>query len=69
MKAPNLPSFFKKIQAAKFNFQPRFYNEKENKKKTLRFKRIHDSKSIKGRNKRIIFIIILLSLLAYYFLK
>ena len=69
MKAPNLPSFFKKIQTAKFNFQPRYYNEKENKKKTLRFKRIHDSKSIKGRNKRIIFIIILLSLLAYYFLK
>lgn len=69
MKAPNLPSFFKKIQAAKFNFQARYYNEKENKKKTLRFKRIHDSKSIKGRNKRIIFIIILLSLLAYYFLK
>ena len=69
MKAPNLPSFFKKIQATKFNFQPSYYNEKENKKKTLRFKRIHDSKSIKGRNKRIIFIIILLSLLAYYFLK
>ena len=69
MKAPNLPSFFKKIQTTKFNFQPRYYNEKENKKKTLRFKRIHDSKSIKGRNKRIIFIIILLSLLAYYFLK
>ena len=69
MKAPNLPSFFKKIQVTKFNFQPRYYNEKENKKKTLRFKRIHDSKSIKGRNKRIIFIIILLSLLAYYFLK
>ena len=64
MKAPNLPSFFKKIQAAKFNFQPRYYNEKENKKKTLLFKRINDSKSIKGINKRIIFIIIIISFLA-----
>ena len=35
MKAPNLPSFFKKIQAEKFNFQPRYYNEKENKKKNI----------------------------------
>ena len=27
MKAPNLPSFFKKIQANKFNYKPLFYNE------------------------------------------
>ena len=66
---PNIPSFFKKIQPAKFNFQPRYYNKKDEKKKILNFKRIHDSKSLKGRNKRIIFIIIVLSLLAYYFLK
>lgn len=69
MKAPNLPSFFKKIQANKFNYKPLFYNENIKRSKRINFKRIHDSESSKGRTKRLIFIIIILSLLAYFFLK
>lgn len=69
MKLPNLPSFFNKQSINKFNFTPRFYNTNQDKRKKIKFKRNHDSFNVKGRNKRITFIIIILSLLAYYFLK
>ncbi|MBL6874424.1 MAG: hypothetical protein ACJ0QC_05490 [Flavobacteriales bacterium] len=69
MKLPNLPSFFNKQSISGFNFTPRFYNTNQDKRKKIKFKRNHDSFNVKGRNKRITFIIIILSLLAYYFLK
>ena len=68
MKAPNFPSFFKKTQANKFDYKARYYTKKEN-RKLINFNRSHDLKTSKGRNKRIIFIIIVLSLFTYYFLK
>jgi len=69
MKAPNFPSFFKKNQANKFDYKARYYTEKKEKRKRINFNRRHDLKTSKGRNKRIIFIIIVLSLFTYYFLK
>ena len=69
MKIPNLPSFFKKKHTNNFKYKPRFYSEKIKGSKRINFKRIHDSKSSKARTKRLFFIIIVLSLLAYYFLK
>lgn len=69
MKLPNLPSFFNKQRTSGFHFTPRFYNTNQDKRKKIKFKRNHDSFNVKGRNKRITFIIIILSLLAYYFLK
>jgi hypothetical protein len=76
MKAPDLPSFFKNQGFKEFTFKPRYYNpnsRKNNntgkKKKTIKFNKISNNDLIKGRNKRIIFIIIVLSLLTYYFLK
>ena len=69
MKPPHLPSFFNKQSISRFHFTPRFYNTNKHKRKKIKFKRNHDSFNVKGRNKRIAFIIIILSLLAYYFLK
>ena len=69
MKLPNLPSFFNKQSINGFNFIPRFYKINPHKRKKIKFKRNHDSFNAKGRNKRITFIIIILSLLSYYFLK
>ena len=69
MKAPNFPSFFKKTDANKFNFKPRYYKEKIENKKRIHFQRNYDSKSSNARSKRIIFIIIVLSLLTYFFFQ
>ena len=76
MKAPNLPSFFKNQALKEFTFKPRYYNpysrtnnNKKKKKKSIKFNKISNNELTKGRNKRIIFIIIVLSLLTYYFLK
>tara|TARA_B110000263_G_scaffold139184_1_gene120717 strand:+ start:28478 stop:28708 length:231 start_codon:yes stop_codon:yes gene_type:complete len=76
MKAPNLPSFFKSQDLKKFKFSPRYYKTKSrmernsnNENKKIRFKGTDNNNLPKGRNKRIIFIIIVLSLLTYYFLK
>jgi len=76
MKAPNLPSFFKSQGLKEFTFKPRYYdpNSRKNKKvgenkKSIKFKKISNNELTKGRNKRIIFIIIVLSLLTYNFLK
>mgnify|MGYP006101626939 CR=1 FL=1 len=76
MKAPNFPSFFKNQDYKKFKFLARYYktpsiSESLSKKgeKKIKFKISNNNESIKGRNKRIIFIIIVLSLLTHYFLK
>jgi|TARA_B110000881_G_scaffold184544_1_gene172323 hypothetical protein len=76
MKAPKLPSFYKNQGLQGFKFTPRYYkpNARKNKNlgenhKKIKFKKISNNELIKGRNKRIIFIIIVLSLLTYYFLK
>ena len=69
MKTPNFPSFFKKTQANKFDYKARYFTKKKENRKRINFNRSHDLKTSKGRNKRIIFIIIVLSLFTYYFLK
>ena len=74
MQAPKLPSFFKAPNAKNFSFKPRYYDaQKERReqlkkegKSPLKFKRTnikHPAK--KGRKYRILFLIIILSLLAY----
>ena len=69
MNFPNIPSFFKKNPAKGFKFIPRYYKKKLEKKHKIKFKRNIENNLSTGRSKRIIFIIIVLSLLAYYFLK
>ena len=76
MKAPNLPSFFKSPKLKEFQFHARYYLKKEkkikfeNKKNSkLKFERISNPYTLKRRNFKIIFIIIILSLLAYILLK
>ena len=72
MKAPKIPSFFKGTENKKFSFSPRYYNKmkerKEVKKLNIKFNRNYTKKQEKGRNIRIIFLIIILSLLAYNFI-
>ena len=76
MKAPKIPYFFKSSEIKKFTFKPRYYDEikerykqlNENKKSNIKFKRIYSKRNEKGRNFRIIFLIIILSLLAYKFI-
>lgn len=71
MQAPKIPSFFKIQKVKSFNFKPRYYNKKresimKSEKSSLTFehnKRNHSSQ--KGRGYQIIFLIIILSLLAY----
>ena len=74
MQAPKLPSFFKTFNPRKFNFIPRYYDaEKERKeellnpkRKTIKFKRKTLLKNTKNERKyKIIFLIIVLSLLSY----
>ena len=76
MKAPNLPSFFKSPKLKEFQFHARYYLKKEKKIKfenkknsTIKFERISNPYTLKRRNFKIIFIIIILSLLAYILLK
>jgi len=74
MHAPKLPSFFKAPNSKYFSFKPRYYNEKKERreqllkkeKSPLKFKRNNlKSPPQKARKFRIIFLIIILSLLAY----
>lgn len=74
MQAPKLPSFFKATNAKEFNFKPRYYDAKKERreqlkkegKATLKFKRTNlKNPAQKGRKYRILFLIIILSLLAY----
>ena len=77
MRAPKLPSFFNSKNPKEFIFKPRYYDERKEriyKKNTHIIKKIKfTSKSTirqqKGRNIRIIFLIIILSLLAYIFIN
>jgi hypothetical protein len=74
MQAPKLPSFFKAPSSKYFSFKPRYYNESKErreqllkeKKSPLKFKRNNlKSPPQKARKFRILFLIIILSLLAY----
>tara|TARA_X000000368_G_C22931988_1_gene668084 strand:- start:454 stop:693 length:240 start_codon:yes stop_codon:yes gene_type:complete len=74
MQAPRLPSLFKSINVKKFYFKPRYYDERKERRKQLlkeeknplKFKRTNLKTSVqKGRKYRILFLIIILSLLAY----
>lgn len=72
MKAPKIPSFFKGTENKQFSFSTRYYNktkeEKEGKKLKIKFNRNYTKKQEKGRSIRIIFLIIILSLLSYNFI-
>ena len=74
MKAPKLPSFFKAPNAKNFSFKPRYYDQDKERREQLikqekspvKFKRNRAKPSAqKGRKYRILFLIIILSLLAY----
>ena len=66
MKAPKIPSIFKGTENKKFSFNARYYNKrKELKKLNIKFNRHYTKKQEKGRNIKIILLIIILSLLAY----
>jgi len=73
MKAPKIPSFFKSASSKSFSFNPRYYNERKERreqwgkgtKANIRFNRDHTKTKQKGRSMRIVFLIIILSLLAY----
>tara|TARA_B100001142_G_scaffold107863_2_gene109755 strand:+ start:1390 stop:1629 length:240 start_codon:yes stop_codon:yes gene_type:complete len=74
MKAPQFPSFFKNPNTKKFSFKPRYYNiEKErlkklSKKERLSFTSSRNNKKNTAENQRkykLIFLIIILSLLCY----
>ena len=73
MKAPKIPSFFKASSSKSFSFKPRYYDKRKERRKQLqeggqaniRFKRQHTQKEQKGRSMKIVFLIIILSLLAY----
>tara|TARA_B100000401_G_C52723798_1_gene680004 strand:+ start:498 stop:734 length:237 start_codon:yes stop_codon:yes gene_type:complete len=73
MKAFKIPSFFKFNKPKKFSFYPRYYNElkerraklQKGEKANIKFRRHQTKKIQKGRAIRILFLIIILSLLAY----
>ncbi|MFQ3332186.1 MAG: hypothetical protein ACI84S_000371 [Thalassomonas sp.] len=74
MPAPKLPSFFKTPSAKYFSFKPRYYDARKERreqllkegKSPLKFKRTNlKHPAQKGRRYRILFLIIILSLLAY----
>lgn len=77
MKAPKIPSFFNSTNPKEFIFKPRYYNERKERiyKKTthinkkIKFTSKSTIRQQKGRNIRIIFLIIILSLLAYIFIN
>ena len=76
MRAPKLPSFFNSKNPKGFIFKPRYYDERKEwiyKKNThinkkIKFTSKSTIKQQKGRNIRIIFLIIILSLLAFIFI-
>jgi hypothetical protein len=74
MRAPRIPSFFKASNAKNFSFKPRYYDQDKERREQLteqgrsplKFKKNKvKSPSQKGRKYRILFLIIILSLLAY----
>lgn len=73
MNTSNIPSFFKSIKPKSFNFKPRYYDERKQRidqlekgvKPNIRFNRNYTNKKEKTRKMKIVFLIILLSLLAY----
>ena len=73
MQAPKIPSFFKASGSKSFSFKPRYYDEEKDRRKQLekggktniKFHKNHTKKKEKGRGIRIVFLIIILSLLAY----
>jgi len=74
MQAPKLPSFFKAQTSKSFSFKPRYYNGRNARresiakadKPSLTFEHKKRNHSLqKGRGYQIIFLIIILSLLAY----
>ncbi len=75
MQTPKIPSFFKEQSIKRFSFKPRYYNKRKERKKELekgkihvKFTSNHTKKKEKGRNMRIVFLIIILSLLTYKFI-
>ncbi len=76
MQSPKLPSFFKTVDNKRFSFKPRYYDKQKERKEELikgiktkiKFSKNHIQKKEKGRNKRIIIMIIILSLLCYKFI-
>lgn len=75
MQAPRIPSFFKTIENKSFSFEPRYYDEKKERreklkkgeKTNLKLNKSNRKNNSKGRSTKIIFLIIILSLLAYNF--
>ena len=74
MQSPRLPSIFKSPQIRRFSFPVRYYDERKERRKQLlkeeknplKFKRNNLKTSVqKGRKYRILFLIIILSLLVY----
>ena len=73
MQAPKLPSFFNTPKYKSFSFTPRYYNENKErlkqlesgKKINIKFSLSNKKTKLKVRNQRIIFLIIILSLLTY----
>ena len=73
MQAPKLPSFFKNPKYKSFSFTPRYYNKNKEritqlesgKKINIKFSLSNKKTNLKVRNQRIIFLIIILSLLTY----
>ncbi len=74
MQAPKLPSFFKVPNTKNFSFKPRYYDQNRERREQLikqggsplKFKRNRAKPSAqKDRKYRILFLIIILSLLAY----
>lgn len=77
MQAPKLPSFFKTGNSKRFLFKPRYYDERKERieqlkkegESPLKFKRQKLKYPLqKGRGRKILFLIIILSLLAYKFI-
>tara|TARA_B100000700_G_C14943248_1_gene807837 strand:- start:740 stop:973 length:234 start_codon:yes stop_codon:yes gene_type:complete len=77
MQAPRLPSFFKSPNIRKFNFPNRYYDERkeriQNLKKReiskIKFKTNRISETKTNRSKKLLFIIIVLTLATYLILK
>ena len=73
MLAPKLPSLFKASSSKSFSFKTRYYDQEKERREQLhegiktniKFNRNHSQRKEKGRKRRIVFIIIILSLLAY----
>lgn len=73
MKTPNIPSFFKSFKSKTFSFKPRYYDKNKERRKqfdkikpvNIKFIKNQNKKSSKGKIIKVIFSIIILSLLVY----